>query len=83
MAVKTVLGSHFGGFSAHSLPILGPILVLGLVDVHWYDLEFEPWPSLSTDTNSFEDRIIRALLEGGALEEEQFWDSLNVALSVV
>ena len=26
-------------------PILVPIFVVGLVDVHWgYDLDFDPWP---------------------------------------
>ena len=29
----------------NSPPILEPILVVGLVDVHWgYDLDFDPWP---------------------------------------
>ena len=36
------MGSHFG---VAAPPILEPILVVGLVDVHWgYDLDFDPWP---------------------------------------
>ena len=36
------MGSHFGIGAA---PILGFLLVVGLVDVHWgYDLGFDPWP---------------------------------------
>ena len=35
VVVKTVMGSHFGGL-VNSPPILNePILVVGLVDIHW------------------------------------------------
>ena len=44
MVVKTALGSHFG-IGEVTTHFRLPILVLGLVDVHWgYDLDFDPWP---------------------------------------
>ena len=47
--VKTVLGSHFGDW-VNSPPILGPILVVGLVEVHCgHDLAFDPWPCIVWD----------------------------------
>ena len=33
--VKTVLGSHFGGFGEFTTHFRLPILVVGLVDFHW------------------------------------------------
>ena len=46
MVVKTVLGSHFGGFSVNSPPILEPILVVGLGRSLGANrsLDFDPWP---------------------------------------
>ena len=40
------MGSHFGDW-VNSPPMLEPILVVGLVDVHWgrTDSAFDPWPT--------------------------------------
>ena len=43
VVIKTVLGSHFGGFSVNSPPILGPICWIGMF-TGGYDLGFDPWP---------------------------------------
>ena len=38
----------------NSPPTFEPILVVGLVDVHWgYDLDFGPWPSFRSELRCF------------------------------